>query len=188
VTELVWVILIIVIVVGFVFWLIGMYNSLVRKRKQVQNSWSQIDVQLKRRSDLIPNLVNAVKGYMKFESETLEKVMAARSRALGATNQKERMEAEGEVSGFLGRLLAVVENYPELKANQNVMSLQEELTNTENKIAYSRQFYNDITMKYNTAIEVFPANIIAGWFHFEPFEFFNIPETEKEAPKVDLSF
>lgn len=179
---------ILVIVVAIAFWIMMTYNTLVREKKKVENSWSQIDVQLKRRSDLIPNLVNAVKGYMKFESDTLEKVMNARARALGASNQKERMDAEGEVSGFLGRLLAVVENYPELKANQNVMSLQEELSNTENKISYSRQFYNDITMKYNTAIEVFPSNIIANIFSFKAFDFFKIPEAEKAAPKVDLSF
>jgi LemA protein len=183
----VWLVIIAIIIV-IVLWIIATYNNLVKERKKVENSWSQIDVQLKRRSDLIPNLVNAVKGYMKFESDTLEKVMNARARALGATNQKERLEAEGEVSGFLGRLLAVVENYPELKANQNVMSLQEELSNTENKISYSRQFYNDITMKYNTAIEVFPSNLIAKLFAFKPFDFFKIPETEKEAPKVDLNF
>ncbi len=181
-----WIILIVVVIL--IFAVIGMYNNLVRQKKRVENSWSQIDVQLKRRSDLIPNLVNSVKGYMKFESETLEKVMAARSKALNAGNMKERMDAEGEVSGFLGRLLAVVENYPELKANQNVMSLQEELSNTENKIAYSRQFYNDITMKYNTSIEVFPTNLLAKMFGFEPFEFFKIPEGEREAPKVDLNF
>lgn len=181
-----WIVLIVVVVLAI--WIIGVYNNLVAQRKKVQNSWSQIDVQLKRRSDLIPNLVNAVKGYMKFESDTLEKVMNARARALGATNQKDRMQAEGEVSGFLGRLLAVVENYPDLKANQNVMSLQEELTNTENKISYSRQFYNDITMKYNTAIEVFPSNIVANIFSFHAFDFFQIPEAEKEVPKVDLNF
>ncbi|HNR63411.1 MAG TPA: LemA family protein [Thermotogota bacterium] len=184
---MVWVIVLVVAAV-IVFWVIATYNKLVAERKKVENSWSQIDVQLKRRSDLIPNLVNAVKGYMKFESDTLEKVMNARARALGATNQKERMDAEGEVSGVLGRLLAVVENYPELKANQNVMSMQEELSNTENKISYSRQFYNDITMKYNTAIEQFPANLIAKLFNFKMFDFFKIPESEKEVPKVDLNF
>ncbi len=184
---MVWVILLIV-AAAIVLWVIATYNKLVAERKKVENSWSQIDVQLKRRSDLIPNLVNAVKGYMKFESDTLEKVMNARARALGATSQKERMDAEGEVSGVLGRLLAVVENYPELKANQNVMSLQEELSNTENKITYSRQFYNDITMKYNTTIEQFPANLIAKLFNFKMFDFFKIPEAEKEMPKVDLNF
>lgn len=181
-----WIVLIIVVLLAL--WVMAAYNSLVTQKKRVENSWSQIDVQLKRRSDLIPNLVNAVKGYMKFEQDTLEKVMAARAKALGAKDQHDRMEAEGEVSGFLGRLLAVVENYPDLKANQNVTKLQEELTNTENKISYSRQFYNDMTMKYNTAIEVFPSNIIANIFKFKAFEFFNIPEEAKTVPTVDLNF
>ncbi len=176
------------IVAAVVIWIIISYNRLVTMRKKVQNSWSQIDVQLKRRSDLIPNLVNSVKGYMKHERETLEKVMAARNKAVNATTSNTRMEAEGEVSGALGRLFAVMENYPDLKANQNVMSLQTELSNTENKIAYSRQFYNDITMKYNTALEVFPSNIIAKSFAFKPFEFFTIPDEEKNVPNVDLNF
>src|SRR6056297_720560 len=182
----IWIILGIVAILAI--WIIATYNKLVTERKKVQNSWSQIDVQLKRRSDLIPNLVNSVKGYMKHESGTLEKVMEARNKAVNAGSSNQRMEAEGEVSGALGRLFAVMENYPDLKANQNVMSLQTELSNTENKIAYSRQFYNDITMKYNTAIEVFPSNIIAKSFGFKPFEFFTIPEEEKNVPNVDLNF
>ncbi len=181
---MVWIILAIVAVL--VVWVIGTYNKLVTERKKVQNSWSQIDVQLKRRSDLIPNLVNSVRGYMKHESGTLEKVMEARNKAVNASSPNQRMEAEGEVSGVLGRLFAVMENYPDLKANQNVMALQGELTQTEDKIAYSRQFYNDITMKYNTAIEVFPGNIIANMFGFQAFEFFTIPESEKDAPTVNL--
>jgi LemA protein len=180
----IWIILAVVAVL--VLWIIASYNKLVTERKKVQNSWSQIDVQLKRRSDLIPNLVNSVRGYMKHESGTLEKVMEARNKAVNAGSATQRMEAEGQVSGALGRLFAVMENYPDLKANQNVMSLQGELTKTEDKIAYSRQFYNDITMKYNTAIEVFPGNIIAKMFGFKPFEFFSIPESEKAVPNVNL--
>ncbi len=179
-----WIILGIVLILAV--WIIATYNKLVTERKKVQNSWSQIDVQLKRRSDLIPNLVNSVRGYMKHESGTLEKVMEARNKAVNAGSPNQRMEAEGELSGVLGRLFAVMENYPDLKANQNVMSLQGELTQTEDKIAYSRQFYNDITMKYNTAIEVFPGNIIANLFGFKAFEFFQIPESEKNAPTVNL--
>ena len=179
-----WIILGIVAILAV--WIIATYNKLVTERKKVQNSWSQIDVQLKRRSDLIPNLVNSVRGYMKHESGTLERVMEARNKAVNAGSPNQRMEAEGELSGVLGRLFAVMENYPDLKANQNVMSLQNELTQTEDKIAYSRQFYNDITMKYNTAIEVFPGNIIANLFGFESFEFFQIPESEKNAPTVNL--
>jgi LemA protein len=181
-----WIILGIVVVIAV--WIIGTYNKLVTERKKVQNSWSQIDVQLKRRSDLIPNLVNSVRGYMKHESGTLEKVMEARNKAMNAGTPNQRIQAEGELSGVLGRLFAVMENYPDLKANENVMSLQGELTKTEDKIAYSRQFYNDITMKYNTAIEVFPGNIIANMFGFKPFEFFSIPESEKDAPNVNLEF
>ncbi len=177
------------VVVILILYIIAMYNSLVVKRKRVQNAWSQIDVQLKRRHDLIPNLVNAVKGYMKYEQETLEKVVQARAKAISAQNFDERMKAEGELSGFLGRLLAVMENYPELKASQNVSTLLEELTSTENRIAYARQFYNDTVMKYNTALEKFPTNIIASIFKFQPFPFFETasPE-EREAPKVDLNF
>ena len=179
-----WIILGIVAILAV--WIIATYNKLVTERKKVQNSWSQIDVQLKRRSDLIPNLVNSVRGYMKHESGTLERVMEARNKAVNAGSPNQRMEAEGELSGVLGRLFAVMENYPDLKANQNVMSLQNELTQTEDKIAYSRQFYNDITMKYNTSIEVFPGNIIANLFGFESFAFFQIPESEKNAPTVNL--
>jgi LemA protein len=168
-------------------WLVGQYNGLVSLRNQVQNAWSQIDVQLKRRHDLIPNLVNTVKGVMKFEQETLERVMSARARALGATTMAERGAAEGEVSQTLGRLLAVMENYPELKSNQNALQLQEELTATENKIGFSRQFFNDMVMKFNTAQQVFPTNIIAGMFNFKPAEHLTMPEAEKTVPTVDLS-
>jgi LemA protein len=175
------------IIVVLFLWIVGMYNGLVRLRVQVANAWAQIDVQLKRRCDLIPNLVNAVKGYMKFEQETLTKVMEARAKAVSATAIPDKAKAEGELSGVLSKLFAVMENYPDLKANQNVLALQEELTTTENQIAFSRQHYNDSTMGYNTRLQVFPSNIIAGMFNFKASEFFSTPEAEKAVPKVDLS-
>jgi LemA protein len=175
------------IVVLFVVWLVGQLNGLVQLRNQVQNAWAQIDVQLKRRSDLIPNLVNTVKGVMKFEQETLERVMNARARALGATSIAERGVAEAEVSQGLGRLLAVMENYPELKSNQNALQLQEEVTATENKVGFARQFYNDVVMKFNTAQQTFPGNVIAGMFNFKPSDFLQVPEADRAVPKVDLS-
>lgn len=180
--------IVLVIVLALVIWFIGAYNSLVSKKKRVENAWSQIDVQLKRRHDLIPNLVNAVKGYMKFEKETLEAVINARSKAVAGGSIDDRIKAEGELSGALSRLLAVFERYPELKSNQQVSQLMEELTSTENRITYARQFYNDTTMKYNTSIEVFPTNMVARMFGFKPFPFFEAAATEKETPKVDLSF
>jgi LemA protein len=148
-------IVLLVVLVLAALWLVGQFNGLVGLRNQVSNAWSQIDVQLKRRADLIPNLVNTVKGVMKFEQDTLEKVMNARARALSATTVGERGAAEGELSQGLGRLLAVMENYPELKSNQNALQMQEELSATENKIGFARQFYNDVVMKFNTAQQVF---------------------------------
>ncbi|HEY8542175.1 MAG TPA: LemA family protein [Pseudothermotoga sp.] len=180
--------IVLAIVLVLVVWFIGAYNSLVSKKKRVENAWSQIDVQLKRRHDLIPNLVNAVKGYMKFEKETLEAVINARAKAVSGGSIDDRIKAEGELSGALSRLLAVFERYPELKSNQQVSQLMEELTSTENRITYARQFYNDTTMKYNTSIEVFPTNIVAKMFGFKAFPFFEAAATEKETPKVDLSF
>jgi len=179
--------IILALVLILVFWFIGMYNSLVSKKKRVENAWSQIDVQLKRRHDLIPNLVNAVKGYMKYEKETLEAVINARAKATAGGSIDDRIKAEGELSGALSRLLAVFERYPELKSNQQVSQLMEELTSTENRITYARQFYNDTTMKFNTSIEVFPTNIVAKMFNFKPFPFFEAAAAEKETPKVDLS-
>jgi LemA protein len=175
------------LVVLFVVWLVGQFNGLVQLRNQVQNAWAQIDVQLKRRADLIPNLVNTVRGVMKFEQETLERVMNARARALGATTISERGAAEAEVSQGLGRLLAVMENYPELKSNQNALQLQEELTATENKVGFARQFYNDVVMRFNTAQQTFPGNLIAGIFNFKPAEFLQVPEADRAVPRVDLS-
>ncbi len=176
------------IVAGIVFWVISLYNNLIALKNGVANSWSQIDVQLKRRYDLIPNLVETVKGYMKFEQETLTKVIEARNKAVAAPTVEAKAQAEGELSGVLNRLFALTENYPELKSNQNALQLQEELTTTENKISFARQFYNDIVMKFNTAQQVFPTNMIAQNLGFKPADFFNIPETEKVVPKVDLKF
>jgi LemA protein len=168
-------------------WAIGLYNGLVRLRNQVENAWKQIDVQLKRRHDLIPNLVNTVKGMMSFEQETLAKVMEARAKAVGATTVAEKGAAESELGRSVGRLLAVFENYPEIKSNQNVLKLQEELTTTENQIGFSRQHYNDLVMRFNTQQQVFPANAVAGMFGFKPGEFLQIDAAERAVPRVDLS-
>lgn len=175
-----------VVLLLIIMWLASTYNSLVKHRNYVKNAWSQIDVQLKRRYDLIPNLVETVKDYMSYEKETLEAVIKARNFAMNAQGVKEQAEAENALSGTLKSLFAVMENYPQLKANENVMKLQEELTSTENRISYSRQFYNDSVMQYNTMIETFPTNIIAGMFNFRIMDFFAIPETERQNVKVDL--
>lgn len=173
------------IVAILAIWMIGMYNGLVRLRNQVKNAWSQIDVQLKRRHDLIPNLVETAKGYMKHERETLEEITKARSQAMQADTVADRGKAESELSGALSRFQLVVENYPDLKANQNFLSLQEELTTTENKVAFSRQFYNDQVLKLNTRIESFPTNIMAGMFGFTQSDFFEVEvAAEREVPKV----
>jgi len=169
-----------------VLFVIGLYNSLIRSRIQVDNAWAQIDTQLKRRHDLIPNLVNAVKGYMKYEQETLSKIVEARNKAVSAKGVGDIAQAEGELSGLLTRLFALFENYPDLKASQNVLNLQEQLTTTENQIAFARQHYNDSVMQYNTKIQQFPGNIIASMFSFEKKEFFEIPEQEKSVPQVNL--
>src|SRR6266566_5303908 len=167
-------------------WLMTSYNGLVTLRQSVKNAWAQIDVQLKRRHDLIPNLVNTVKGYAAHEKETFERVIAARARATSATSAGEAIKAEGELSSALARLLAVSEAYPELKANQNFLSLQEELTSTENRVAYARQFYNDNVTRLNTQIQTFPTVAIAGMFGFKEEPFFEAPSEEKEAPKVQF--
>jgi LemA protein len=164
-----------------------MYNGLVRLRNQVKNAWSQIDVQLKRRHDLIPNLVETAKGYMKHERETLENITKARSQAVDASGVANQAKAEGELSNALSRFMLVVENYPDLKASQNFMSLQEELSSTENKVAFARQFYNDQVQTFNTKIESVPTNIIANMFNFKQAEFFEIETAaEREAPKVQF--
>ncbi|MBN1296780.1 LemA family protein [bacterium] len=175
------------IIAGLVIWVFGMYNGLVRLRNAVKNAWSQIDVQLKRRHDLIPNLVETVKGYAAHEKDTLERVIAARNFAVTASGPAEAGKAEGALTGALKSLFAVAEAYPDLKANQNFLALQEELTSTENRIAFSRQAYNDAVMQYNNKTEMVPTNIIAGMFNFKPSEFFEIeiPE-ERQTPKVSF--
>jgi LemA protein len=175
------------VVVIIALWLVGVYNGLIRLRNQLENAWAQIDVQLKRRCDLIPNLVETVKGYAKHESGTFERVTQARNMAMSAKSVGERAEAENVLTGALKSLFAVAEAYPELKANQNFLSLQEELTSTENKIAFSRQFYNDTVMTFNTRIEVFPVNMVAGMFNFLRREFFEVKdEAQRQAPKVQF--
>ena len=179
--------IILAIIFVIVLWLIGIYNSLVRLRNQVKNAFSQIDVQLKRRHDLIPNLIETVKGYMKHERETLENITAYRSQAMSATSVGEKAKAEGLLGGALGRLQVAVEAYPDLKANQNFLSLQEELTSTENKISFSRQNYNDQVLFYNNKIQMFPSNIVAGMFRFTEEEFFEVEDqAEKAVPKVEF--
>ena len=175
----------IIIVAVVAIYAVQIYNSLVRLRNQVKNAWSQIDVQLKRRHDLIPNLIETVKGYMTHERETLENITKARSAAVDASSVADKSKAETELSGALGKFNLVVENYPDLKANQNFLELQEELTSTENKISFARQSYNDQVLFYNNKIEMFPSNILAGMFNFIKEEFFEIElETEREVPKV----
>lgn len=166
--------------------IVVIYNGLVRSRNRVDNSWKQIDVQLKRRHDLIPNLVEVVKDYMSYEQEVLQNVTKARSQAMQAQGPAEAGRAENMLTGALKSLFAVAENYPELKANQNVSQLQEELTSTENKIAFARQLYNDVVMAYNNKIQTVPSNIVAGTFSFKAREFFEVPEEEREAVAVDL--
>lgn len=168
--------------------IISIYNSLIGLRNQVRNSWSQIDVQLKRRHDLIPNLIETVKGYMQHEKGTLETLTRARAQAVGAQSVQDKSQAEFALSGALGRLMAVVENYPDLKANQNFLALQEELTSTENKIAFARQSYNDQVLSLNNKIHMFPSNVIAGFFQFRSEPFFELEDkAEKALPKVNFS-
>ncbi len=161
------------------------YNELVRNREAINNAWSQIDVQLKRRADLIPNLVNSVKGYMKHERELLEKITELRSKLVSGTPE-ERMEANNQISQALKSIFAVFENYPDLKANQNVLQLQEELTTTENKIAYARQAYNDSAYFYNTMVKQIPSMFVAKLFGFKEVPYFQVDEKDREVPKVEL--
>ena len=177
-------ILLIIIVAVIVLAFILIYNSLVVKRTRVENGWAQIDVQLKRRYDLIPNLVETVMGYAAHEKEVLEKVTELRSRAMGASNPKEAAETNNMLTATLKTLFAVAENYPQLKANENFMKLQEELTATENKIAFARQFYNDVVMDFNATIQKFPQVLIASMFSFTAREFFEAPAEEKESVRV----
>jgi len=178
------------IVVVFVagLWAIMQYNRLVTLRNQSTNGWKQIDVHLKRRHDLIPNLVNTIKGAMEFEQETLQKVIQARNAAVGATGVADAAAKENVLTGALSRLFALAESYPALKSNENVKQLQEELSSTENKISFARQFYNDIATTFNTAQQVFPGNIIANLFSFQTAELFEIQDqAERAVPVVDLS-
>jgi len=174
------------LIIVLAIYLIGLYNGLVRARNAVKNAWSQIDVQLKRRHDLIPNLVESVKGYVTHERGTLEAVVKARQQAISATGGvEERGKAENALTQTLRSLLAVAEAYPDLKANQNFLTLQEELASTENKIGFSRQFYNDAAMQYKNRIEIFPSNIFANKFGFQPGPFFQVEAAgEREAPQV----
>lgn len=176
--------ILIVVAVVVLLWVIATYNGLIRIRNEVNNSWAQIDVQLKRRHDLIPNLVETVKGYMKHEREVLQNVTKARSALMNAKTMPKKAEASNMLTDTLKSLFAVAENYPNLKANENFMQLQEELTGTENKIAYSRQHYNDSVMRFNNSVQLFPTNILAGMFNFVKKEFFGAPEEEKKPVKV----
>jgi len=168
----------------FVLILIGIYNSLIVLRNRIRNAWSQIDVQLKRRADLIPNLVETVKGYAKYEKSVFENVTKARSALLGATSVKDKAKADNMITGALKTLFAVAENYPKLQANQNFLQLQEELSGTESKIAYSRQFYNDSVLSFNNKLQVFPTNMIASWFSFKAEDYFKVEEVDRKPVKV----
>ena len=172
------------VVALLLIYFVSTYNGLVRLRNMVKDQWSQIDVLLKRRSDLIPNLVKTVKGYAKHEKETLDAVITARNKAVSAKGVEDEMKANGELTGALNKLFALAESYPDLKANTNFMDLQNNLKDTEDKISYARQFYNDAVLKYKNKIEMFPSSIIAGMFHFEPEPFFEATETERENVKV----
>src|SRR3989442_10402547 len=176
----------IAIVVLLVLFVVAAYNGLVRLRNRIDESWAQIDVQLKRRHDLIPNLVETVKGYAAHERGTFEAVTNARANAINASGPAQQAQAENVLSGALKSLFAVAEAYPDLKANQNFLTLQEELTTTEDRIAYARQFYNDSVLSYNTQIQKFPTVLLAGMFHFEKREFFDAAPEDTETPQVQF--
>jgi LemA protein len=181
-----WILLIVLVVVAL--WVMGAYNALIALKNQVINAWKQIDVQLKRRHDLIPNLVNTVKGAMDFERSTLEAVISARNKAVSAQGVPATAKAEGELTQALGRLFALTEAYPELKSSQNVLQLQEELTSTENKIGFARQLYNDVATQYNTKQMQFPTSLVAGLAKASPADLWEIEDAaERAVPKVDLS-
>ena len=182
--PVVWILLGVVVVL--LLWAVLTYNRLVTLRNRVDNGWSQIDVQLRRRYDLIPNLIETVKGYAAHEREVFDRVTEARTQAMGAAGVRDQAQAENAITAGLGRLIAVAESYPELKANQNFLALQEELVGTESKIAYARQFYNDQVARLNTLIQKFPSNLIARVGHFEPRPFFDIDEPVRGPVQVDL--
>ena len=182
---MIWIILGVLVVLALL--VVGVYNGLVKSRMQTREAWSQIDVQLKRRNDLIPHLIETVKGYAKYEGDTLAKVTQLRQQVAQASSPAEAMAASDALSRQVAGIFAVAENYPDLKANTNFMQLQEELTNTENKISYARQLYNSVTSNYNVKLETFPTNVIAGMFGFKQAEFLQVPEEEKAVPKVDFS-
>ena len=178
----------IAIIVLLIIWIIGIYNGLVSSRQKVDNAWSQIDVTLQRRFDLIPNFVETVKGYMNHESETFEKITALRTSWANSSSVEEKANLNNELSGALKTIMAVSENYPDLKSNTNFSELSEELRNTENKIAFSRQFYNDIVTRYNTKLELFPSNIVANMFNFKPKSLFAAESAEaRKNVKVDFN-
>jgi LemA protein len=174
----------VIIICALALMLIFLYNSLVSKRNKVRNSWSQIDVQLKRRFDLIPNLVQTVKGYAKHERSTFEEVTSARTKYLSSNTPEDMMKANGELTQVLGKLFAVAEAYPQLKANTNFLELQGELSKTEDKISYARQFYNDVVMDYNNSVQMFPSSLIASLFSFKEEAFFNVDVAEKGVPQI----
>ena len=176
----------ILFLIGLIIYAIYAYNSLVGSRNQVQNAWSQIDVQLKKRADLVPNLVETVKGYAKHEKTVFEDVTKARAALVQAGNVKEKAKANNMLTSALKSLFAVAENYPNLKASDNFKMLQEQLESIESKIAYARQFYNDSVLAYNNRIQMFPTNLFANMFHFQPAEFFEIEEAERKVPKVSF--
>lgn len=183
---MIWLIFIIAIIVVIGIWLAGTYNALVNLRNMVKDQWAQIDVHLKRRADLIPNVVETVKGYASHEKETLDAVITARNKAVSASTVEEEIKANGELTNALGRLFAVAEAYPDLKANTNFVDLQNTLKDTEDKIAFARQFYNDAVLKYKNKLEMFPTNIVASIFNFKPELFFEANDAEKEVPKVEF--
>ena len=180
----IWIILIVLVLLAI--YVIAIYNGLVSLRNKVKDQWSQIEVVLKRRADLIPNLVETVKGYAKHENETLDEVISARNKAVSAKNTEGEIGANNELSNAIGKLFAVAESYPDLKANTNFLDLQAQLKETEDKITYSRQFYNDSVLKYQNKIESFPSNIIANMFGFKAFKFYEADEKDKETPKVQF--
>lgn len=180
--------IIVVVIVVLILWGIALYNGLVRSRTQTKESWSQIDVQLKRRNDLIPNLIETVRGYAAYEEKTFAKITELRQQVADAKTPAEAMRASNALTNQLSNLIAVAENYPDLKANNSFIKLQDELTNTENKIAYSRQLFNTTTANYNVKLETFPSNLIAGMFGFKPSQFLETPEEEKDVPKVTFDF